>query len=39
MFDCPHETQGRGRKALAEAGLREMRYDFDMHGLKVLTNF
>jgi D-glycero-alpha-D-manno-heptose-7-phosphate kinase len=39
MFYCPHETKARVRKALAEAGLRELHYDFDPHGAKVLMNF
>jgi D-glycero-alpha-D-manno-heptose-7-phosphate kinase len=39
MFFCPNQCKGKIRKALAEAGLREMPYDFDFEGAKVLVNF
>jgi D-glycero-alpha-D-manno-heptose-7-phosphate kinase len=39
MFYCPNNCKGKIRKALAEAGLREMPYDFDFDGAKVLVNF
>ena len=39
MFYCPNGCKARLRKALKEAGLREMPYDFDFEGAKVLVNF
>ena len=39
MFQCPAERRGDLRAALAEESLREMRYDFDFRGAKVLVNF
>ena len=39
MFYCPNTYKRTVRKALAEAGLREMPYDFDFEGAKVLVNF
>ncbi len=39
MFQCPVDRKGDLRAALAEEGLREMRYDFDFRGAKVLVNF
>jgi D-glycero-alpha-D-manno-heptose-7-phosphate kinase len=39
MFFCPNRSKARIRKALAEEGLREMPYDFDYEGAKVLVNF
>ena len=39
MFYCPGHCKGRIRKALTESGLREMPYDFDFEGAKVLVNF
>jgi D-glycero-alpha-D-manno-heptose-7-phosphate kinase len=39
MFYCPNQSKARVRKALAEQGLREMPYDFDFEGAKVLVNF
>ncbi|MGA9768313.1 MAG: galactokinase [Blastocatellia bacterium] len=39
MFFCPNQSKARIRKALAEAGLREMPYDFDYEGAKVMVNF
>jgi D-glycero-alpha-D-manno-heptose-7-phosphate kinase len=39
MFYCPNHSKSKVRKALTEAGLREMPYDFDFEGAKVLVNF
>ena len=39
MFYCPNGCKVRLRKALKESGLREMPYDFDFEGAKVLVNF
>ena len=39
MFYCPNNKKGKVRKAMAEAGLRELPYDFDFEGTKVLVNF
>jgi D-glycero-alpha-D-manno-heptose-7-phosphate kinase len=39
MFFCPKPAKAGIRKALAEEGLREMPYDFDYEGAKVLVNF
>ncbi len=39
MFCCLTQSKARLRRALAEAGLREMPYDFDFEGTKVLVNF
>ena len=39
MFFCPSGSKPRIRKALAEEGLREMPYDFDYEGAKVMVNF
>jgi D-glycero-alpha-D-manno-heptose-7-phosphate kinase len=39
MFYCPPRRKGALRKALAAAGLREMPYDFDYEGAKILVNF
>jgi D-glycero-alpha-D-manno-heptose-7-phosphate kinase len=38
MFYCPNSHKPVLRKALTEAGLREMRYNFDFEGAKVLVN-
>jgi D-glycero-alpha-D-manno-heptose-7-phosphate kinase len=38
MFYCPNHDKARLRKALAAEGLREMSYDFDFEGAKVLLN-
>jgi hypothetical protein len=38
MFYCPNNHKPGLRKALTEAGLREMRYNFDFEGAKVLVN-
>lgn len=39
MFYCPSSTKGRLRKELTREGLRELVYDFDYEGAKVLVNF
>lgn len=39
MFFCPNAHKRAIRKAMTEAGLREMAYDFDFEGAKVLVNF
>ncbi len=39
MFYCPNNHKARLRQALAVAGLREMPYDFDFEGAKILVNF
>lgn len=39
MFYCPNSHKARLRRALAAEGLREMSYDFDFEGAKVLVNF
>jgi D-glycero-alpha-D-manno-heptose-7-phosphate kinase len=39
MFQCPVERRSDLRAAMAAEGLREMRYDFDQRGAKVLVNF
>ncbi len=39
MFYCPYGYKARLRQALAAAGLRELPYDFDFEGAKVLVNF
>lgn len=39
MFCCPNGRKGSLRKALASEGLREMPYDFDFEGAKVMVNF
>ena len=39
MFCCPNGRKARLRQALAAEGLREMSYDFDYEGAKVLVNF
>lgn len=39
MFHCPNGRKADLRSALASAGLREMPYDFDWEGAKVLVNF
>ena len=37
-FYC-EESQSKRRKAMKDAGLKEMRFDFDYEGTKVLVNF
>jgi D-glycero-alpha-D-manno-heptose-7-phosphate kinase len=39
MFYCPNNKKGAVRKAMNGAGLRELIYDFDFEGTKVLVNF
>ncbi|MFC2036529.1 galactokinase [Chloroflexota bacterium] len=39
MFFCPNKHKTRLRSSLAAEGLREMPYDFDFEGAKVLVNF
>jgi len=39
MLYCPNETKAAVRCAMAAEGLREMPYDFDFEGAKVLVNF
>lgn len=38
LFYC-EENQGKLRQTMAEMGLKEMRFDFDHEGTKVLANF
>lgn len=38
MFYCPAQHRGGLRQRLAEAGLREMNFQFDAEGAKVLMN-
>jgi len=38
MLYCPIRKKGSVRKALAAAGLREMPFNFDFHGAKVMVN-
>jgi D-glycero-alpha-D-manno-heptose-7-phosphate kinase len=39
MFYCPNKHKAQLRKALTSRGWREMPYDFDFQGAKVLVNF
>lgn len=39
MFYCNHNDKSHLRQALADEGLREMRYAIDLEGSKVLVNF
>jgi D-glycero-alpha-D-manno-heptose-7-phosphate kinase len=39
MFYCPNSRKAHLRKALTTEGLRELTYDFDFEGAKVLVNF
>ncbi|HET7265960.1 MAG TPA: galactokinase [bacterium] len=39
MLVCPKSYKAGLRRALADAGLREMHYDFDFEGAKVVVNF
>lgn len=39
MFFCKDGCKGKVRQAMATEGLREMRFDFDYEGAKVLVNF
>lgn len=38
MFYCPNHTKSRVREAMAKEGLREVAFDFDLEGAKVLVN-
>jgi hypothetical protein len=38
-LDCPNAHKGQLRRAMAEEGLREMPFDFDLEGAKVLVDF
>lgn len=38
MFYCPNSHKARVRQAMTAAGLRELSYDFDFEGAKVLLN-
>ncbi|MHB8512028.1 MAG: GHMP family kinase ATP-binding protein [Actinomycetota bacterium] len=38
MFQCPTQHKADLRAAMAAEGLREMRYDFDFQGAKVIVN-
>ena len=38
LFYC-EENQSKLRKSMKDAGLQEMRFDFDYEGTKVLVNF
>ena len=39
MFCCPNGHKSKLRKTMSMAGLREVSYDFDFDGSKVLANF
>ena len=39
MLYCPGTNRARVRRALAAEGLREMPFDFDLHGATTLVNF
>lgn len=39
MLCCPNSAKGSVRQALSNEGLREMPFDFDFEGAKVLVNF
>lgn len=39
MFCCMNGHKAQLRQALAAEGLREMPYDFDFEGAKVVVNF
>jgi D-glycero-alpha-D-manno-heptose-7-phosphate kinase len=39
MFYCPAKHKLKLRKSLTENGLRELPYDFDFDGAKVIVNF
>ena len=38
MFYCPAEYRWQLREAMSREGLREMHFNFDLAGVKVLTN-
>jgi D-glycero-alpha-D-manno-heptose-7-phosphate kinase len=39
MFYCPNQSKAKVRQTLKAEGLRELPYDFDFDGAKVLVNF
>jgi D-glycero-alpha-D-manno-heptose-7-phosphate kinase len=39
FFYCPNSHKRRLREAMAEEGLREMQFDFDFEGAKVVMDF
>jgi D-glycero-alpha-D-manno-heptose-7-phosphate kinase len=39
LFYCPSFHKGGLREAMAEEGLREMQFDFDFEGAKVVMDF
>jgi D-glycero-alpha-D-manno-heptose-7-phosphate kinase len=39
LFYCPNAHKGQLRRAMAEEGLREMAFEFDFEGAKVLVDF
>lgn len=39
LFLCPNSHKPLVRRALAEQGMRELPFDFDMEGAKVLVDF
>lgn len=39
LFYCPNAHKGQLRRAMTEEGLREMSFDFDLEGAKVLVDF
>jgi D-glycero-alpha-D-manno-heptose-7-phosphate kinase len=39
LFYCPNSCKGKLRVAMAEEGLREMPFDFDFEGAKVMMDF
>ncbi len=39
LFYCPNSYKGRVRHAMVAEGLREMSFDFDFEGAKVLVDF
>jgi D-glycero-alpha-D-manno-heptose-7-phosphate kinase len=39
MFCCPNGRKNKLRKCMCEAGLRELNYNFEFEGSKILANF
>lgn len=39
MLFCENDKRGKVRKAMAEEGLKEMHYQFEYEGAKVIANF
>jgi D-glycero-alpha-D-manno-heptose-7-phosphate kinase len=39
LLYCPVDVKGRVRRAMADAGLREIPFDFEFEGAKVLVDF